>query len=101
MQTAGDDAIADLLLPPASTPTLTPRVHMFVRSGPLPRTSWEALTGREPVVQLPWLVQPVALAYKGAAGLKLSPCTLAKIMLGTITDWSDPQVGGRSTIKRV
>lgn len=66
---------------------------MFLRAGPLPRGTWEALNRREPIVQLPWMVRPVALAYKGAAGVQLSPCTLAKIMLGQIKDWSDVQVG--------
>ncbi|MGX6606624.1 phosphate ABC transporter substrate-binding protein PstS [Micromonosporaceae bacterium Da 78-11] len=45
-------------------------------------------------VHLPLVVGPIALAYNvvGAADLRLSPPTVAKIFAGAVTTWNDPVI---------
>jgi hypothetical protein len=43
------------------------------------------------VLQSPWLVRPLSLVYldpsQSSADLRISPCTLAGILGGTVTRW--------------
>ncbi|HEY0530523.1 MAG TPA: phosphate ABC transporter substrate-binding protein PstS [Actinoplanes sp.] len=47
-----------------------------------------------PVLHLPMVVGPIALAYNvaGVDDLRLKPATIARIFAGTITSWNDPAI---------
>ena len=47
-----------------------------------------------PVLHLPMVVGPIALAYNvaGVGDLRLRPATIARVFAGTITSWNDPAI---------
>ncbi|GIF36718.1 phosphate ABC transporter substrate-binding protein PstS [Actinoplanes xinjiangensis] len=49
-----------------------------------------------PVVHLPLVIGPIALAYNvaGVGDLRLTPQTIAGIFSGTVTAWNDPAIAG-------
>ncbi len=39
--------------------------------------------------QIPAVIRPVAVVYRGDPGLRLGPCTLGRILKGEATRWND------------
>ncbi len=63
----------------------------------LPGAAWDLkqlVTERGPLLQLPLVRQPTAIAYRvaGVDDLQLSATTLAKIFQGQITNWNDAAI---------
>ncbi|PNH05193.1 Phosphate-binding protein PstS [Tetrabaena socialis] len=92
--------VLDEMLPAASSiAALTAAVtgsaaptHMIIHPGPLLSEQWGSLSRNVSIVQMPSTIRPVALVYKGAAGFRLSPCSLAKIIKGDIKNWDDASI---------
>jgi phosphate transport system substrate-binding protein len=61
---------------------------------PADRRAADARCRSGPVVHLPMVVGPIALAYNvaGVGDLRLRPATIAKIFAGTATAWNDPAI---------
>ncbi|KAG2428357.1 hypothetical protein HXX76_010502 [Chlamydomonas incerta] len=63
-------------------------VHLVLTPGPLSAAAWRAVAAEMPVVQMPAAIRPVAIVYKGLSGLRLSACSLARILRGEVTVWN-------------
>ncbi|KAG2495398.1 hypothetical protein HYH03_006348 [Edaphochlamys debaryana] len=66
--------------------------HLLITPGPLARADWLPLKDSMSLVQIPASIRPVALLYKGVAGLRLSACTVAKIVKGDIKKWDHADI---------
>ncbi|KXZ47558.1 hypothetical protein GPECTOR_34g717 [Gonium pectorale] len=66
--------------------------HLVVHPGPLLKAQWVDLARSAAIVQTPVAIRPVAVVYKGVAGLRLSACTLAKIIRGDVRFWDDASI---------
>ncbi|KAG2453277.1 hypothetical protein HYH02_002600 [Chlamydomonas schloesseri] len=62
--------------------------HLVLTPGPLAAGAWRQVARQLPVVQMPAALRPVALVYRGLSGLRLSACTVAKVLRGDVSAWN-------------
>ncbi|KAJ9516095.1 hypothetical protein QJQ45_024518 [Haematococcus lacustris] len=78
-----------------ATNAYTPAVHFGCSDVPMSKASYQALVIQVPIAVSPMNffvgIPPSALAANGGV-VKLSACTVAKIMTGTIRSWDDPAI---------
>eukprot|EP00798_Chlamydomonas_sp_ICE-L_P001674 gene1674-33068_t len=73
------------------------QASFILADAPLSRDQWTSLgVGRVQPLQMPFLVRPVSIIYKGDRQLTFSPCTLGRVFSGEIKMWNHPLIQGEN-----
>lgn len=74
-----------------TTPTTTLVTDFGITAGPLTSSNFAAAGG---VIQVPFSYQTVSVYFNlpNTTSISLTPCILAKILLGVITSWNTPAI---------